>query len=104
MFTLDPRMIEKYADVLIKFALHGGKGVKPGEIVYAVVPDWAKPMYGALQRSIVTAGAHPMMRLLATGFEKEFLMLADDSQAKFFPAAWSRGLAKNILKTVSLPW
>lgn len=83
----EPKMaiLEKYADILINFALNSGKGVKPGEVVYAVVPDSAKPMYGALQAAILKAGAHPLMRFIATGFDKQFYSLSDLAQLKFFP-------------------
>jgi aminopeptidase len=78
-------MLKKYADVLIRFALNSGHGLKRGEVVYCTVPDIAKPMYGALQASILEAGGIPMMHLLATGFQKQYFTLATKDQLTFFP-------------------
>jgi aminopeptidase len=90
------KIIKNYADVLIKFALNSGAGVKPGEVVYCVVPDWAKPMYGALQESILAAGAHPMMRYIPMGFEKDFFLQASEEQITFFPKKFNHALVDTI--------
>lgn len=89
-------IIRKYADVLVRFALNSGEGVKPGEVVYCIVPDWAKPMYGALQDSILSSGAHPIMRYVPMGFEKSFFTLANDEQIMFFPKEYNRALVDTI--------
>jgi aminopeptidase len=78
-------VIEKYADVLVNFALNGGEGIKPGEVVECAVPDIAKPLALALQNAILKSGGHPMVRLLPTGFDKNFFELANQDQLKFFP-------------------
>jgi len=85
MYTPDDDVLSKYADILVKFALNSGGGVKKGEVVQCLVPDVAKPFYGALQTSILTAGAHPLMRFLPTGFDKDYFTLANDDQLTFFP-------------------
>lgn len=83
-------ILEKYADVLVNFALNSGEGVRPGEVVQCLVPDVAKPMYGALQKKLLMAGALPMMRLLATGFGRDYYDLANDDQLTFFPKKYTR--------------
>lgn len=95
-YTPPVEIIRKYADVLVNFALNSGEGVKPEEVVYCIVPDWAKPMYGALQESILKAGAHPMMRYIPMGFEKDFFLTANDKQIAFFPKEWNRALVDTI--------
>jgi aminopeptidase len=89
-FWLNQAFLNSYADILVRYALGSGNGVKPGEVVYCAVPDVAKPMYGALQTSLLRAQAHPVMRLLATGFLKDFYNLADDKQIAFFPRKYHR--------------
>lgn len=96
LFTPDPVILRKYADVLIKFALWGGQGVRPGEVVYVEVPDWAKPLYLALQQSVISAGAHPVMSLVATDAIRDFLFFANDDQIKFFPREFRRGLVRTV--------
>jgi aminopeptidase len=78
-------VLAKYADVLVNFALNGGEGVKPGEVVDCAVPDLAKPLALALQNALLKAGAQPMIRLLPTGFDKDYFNLASDKQLTFFP-------------------
>lgn len=78
-------ILERYADVLVNYALNSGLGIRPGEVVQVVIPDVAKPLYGPLQSAILKAGGHPMMRFLATGFDRQVYTLASDEQLKFFP-------------------
>ena len=37
------KIIERYAQILVNFALNSGTGIKKGEVVRLVVPDVAKP-------------------------------------------------------------
>jgi aminopeptidase len=84
-FQPSQKILTRYADVLVNFALNSGAGVKRGEIVQVVVPDVAKPLALALQNTLLKAGAHPLLRLLPTGFDKDFYNLASDEQLQFFP-------------------
>ena len=95
-FVPSDKIIQNYADVLVNFALNDGKGVSPDQVVYAIVPDWAKPMYGALQKAILKAGAHPMMRYIPMGYEKDFFEVANDKQIAYFPAEWTKALVDTI--------
>ena len=47
-----------YADVLINFALGGGKGIKKGEVVRVSASESAKPLYMAVCNAVVDAGGH----------------------------------------------
>lgn len=96
MYIPSDEILQKYADVFIRFALHGGKGVKPGEVVYCLIPEWARPIYIPLQTAILKAGAHPLMRLMATGVDRDFYELASDAQLAYFPERWQRGLVDTI--------
>jgi len=90
MYQPSQEVLKKYADVLVKFALNSGKGISPGEVVQCVVPDVAKPFLIALQRSILEAGGHPVLRLLPTGVDKTFYELANEDQLSFFPTKFIR--------------
>ena len=89
-------IIDKYAHVLVNFALNSGKGVKRGEVVQCVVPDVAKPMALALQNTLLKAGAHPIIRLLPSGFDKDFYSLASDEQLTFFPREFLKARSELI--------
>ena len=43
MYQPSQKILEKYADVIVNFALGGGKGIKKGETVRLTVYDIAKP-------------------------------------------------------------
>lgn len=87
-------IIDKYADVLVNFALNSGEGIAEGEVVRIVVPDIAKPLALALQNNVLEAGAHPMIRLIPTEFNKDFYTLADDDQLTFFPEEYLKAQAE----------
>ncbi len=89
-------IIDKYAHVLVNFALNSGVGVKKGEVVQCIVPDVAKPMALALQNTLLKAGAHPMIRLLPSGLDRDFYNLASDEQLSFFPRKFLKARADLI--------
>ena len=57
-----PKVLQKYADLLIKFALNGGKGIKKGEVVRITVPECAKLFIPPLRRSVLSAGGHMILK------------------------------------------
>lgn len=87
-------IIEKYARVLVNFALNSGRGLQPNEVVEITVPDVAKPMARVLQNRVLKAGGHPIVRLLPTGFEQDYYTLAKDHQLTFFPKKYWRSKAE----------
>lgn len=89
-FVPSQQILIRYAQVLVNYALNSGEGVRPGEVVQCTVPDIAKPLALTLQNEILKAGAHPIIRILPTGFEKDFYDLANDEQLTFFPEAYQR--------------
>ncbi len=95
-YTPPQSILRKYAEVLVNFALNSGKGVKKGEVVECAVPDVAKALALELQNVILEAGAHPMIRLIPTEFEKDFFQRASTEQLTFFPASYLRAKSKII--------
>lgn len=102
MYQPNQLMLKKYADVLIKFALNSGKGIKKGEVVQCIVPDIAKPLLLALHESILEAGGHPMMRMIPTGTQKTFYDLANDDQLTFFPQKYIKSRVDLIDHSVGI--
>lgn len=101
-FTPAPELLDRYADVLINFALHGGQGVRPGEVVQLRVPEAAKPLLVALRRAVLKAGAHPLVHFIPDDFAREFYELANADQLAFFPETYLRGTVDQIDHTVSI--
>lgn len=84
-------ILDKYAQILVNFALNGGKGVKTGEVVFLQVPESAKPLLLSLHRQVLKSGGHPIVQYLPDEMEKEFFVNASQDQLKFFPAHFLRG-------------
>jgi len=57
-YTPSKKILEKYADVLVNFGLHDGKGIKKGEIVRLVGNEACKPLYSAIYREIIRKGGY----------------------------------------------
>jgi aminopeptidase len=90
------KILAKYADVLINFALNSGHGVRRGEVVLLQVPESAKPMLEALHKAVLRAGAHPIIQYLPDNMSRQFYELANQEQIKFFPAKYLRGRIDEI--------
>lgn len=95
-------VLDKYADVLINFALNSGKGVNPNEVVQIGVPDVAKPLALSLYKVTLEAGAHPMLRLTPTEFDPYFYNLANENQLNFFPKKFLKSRADLLDHSVGI--
>jgi aminopeptidase len=94
-------ILERYASVLIDFALGGGRGVQPDEVVRVVAPESAKPLYAALNRAVWRAGGHVIGAYQpdddrAVNLSRDFYELASPEQLTHFPALYTRGLIDEI--------
>jgi len=108
-YVPEQAVLARYADVLVNFALGGGKGVKKHEVVFVALHEVAKPLLPHLQRAILKAGAHmvldyrpddgPDMSLSRTFYE-----LAGPHHLSFFPDKHMRGVvdqADHLLMMIS---
>lgn len=92
-----PDILEKYAQVLINFALGGGEGIKRGETVLVQVPEAAKPLYVPLRNTVLKAGGFPIMQLVADNArEADIYQLSSPEQLQFFPNKYLKGLVAEI--------
>ncbi len=95
MYVPSQKILKKYADVLIKFALGSGKGIKKGETVFLQIPESSKAMLNPLVESVLEAGGNPLIHYTPEGtdrwlsVDKVFLQKANDAQIAYLP--------KNIL-------
>jgi aminopeptidase len=95
------KILERYARVLVNFALNRGKGIKPGDVVYLIASEYSKPLYFELRKAIIKSGGHIISDYRPDvddnfNFEKEFLTLANDQQLTFFPDKYFRGLIDQV--------
>lgn len=101
-YTPNEKLLKKYADVLVNFALGGGKGIKKGEVVRVSAAESAKPLYNAVCQAVIDAGGHVIGnyspddeqgdRRRAESFTRYFYEHASDEQIKYFPSKYLKGL------------
>lgn len=101
-FSPPIEILNKYAQVLVNFALGNDEGIKAGEVVQCIVPDVAKPLAHALHNEIIKAGGHVMIRLIPTGFSRDFYQLANLDQLQFFPNNYLKSRVKLIDHSISI--
>ena len=102
MYQPAHEILEKYAQVLVNFALNSGQGVKPGEVVRLIVSEVAKPLYFAIRNEILKAGAHPLSFYQPDDVSRSYFELANDDQLKFFPKKFFKGLADSIDHSIAI--
>ncbi len=101
MYHPPQKIIDRYAHVLVNFALGGGKGIKKGDVVYLVADEVAKPFYVALRNTILRAGGHVIGGYRPSvdakhNLDRDFYLIAENHQLEFFPAKYMRGLVEDI--------
>ncbi len=106
-YTPSPVILERYASVLVNFALGGGRGVQPGEVVRVVAPESAKALYVELNKAVWRAGGHVIGGYQpdddeAFNLSRDFYELASDAQLDRFPASYMRGLVDEMDHQVSV--
>ena len=106
-YTPAQEILERYASVLVDFALGGGGGIKPGEVVRVTSPECAKPLYMELLKAVwrsgghVIGGYHPDEEQRGGG-SPDFFELAGEAQIDHFPARYMRGLVDEMDHQVSV--
>jgi len=100
-YTPPAEILERYASVLVDFALGGGEGVQPGEVVRVVAPESAKPLYAALNRAVWRADAHAIGSYQPdddpeVNLARDFYEIASAEQLDYFPGSYMRGLVDQI--------
>ena len=106
-YTPPPEILERYAAVLVDYALGGGEGVQPGQVVRVTAPESARPLYMELCRAVwraggnVIGGYHPDDEQ-GMGGSKAFFELASEEQIDHFPGHYLRGLVDEMDHQVSV--
>jgi aminopeptidase len=100
-FTPSQQILERYANVLINFALGSGAGIKRGDVVRIVAHEAAKPLYAELHRTVWRAGGHTIGHYIPDddgdlNLSRDFYELAGDEQIDHFAATYMRGLVDQM--------
>ncbi len=108
-YTPPVDILEKYAELIVKFGLQTRDGKKPkkGSVVQFTVPEVAKPLYFHLQAAILKAGFNPLGVFIPDNDEdynlsKNFFDHAKREQLTFFADKYYKGLIDQVDCTISI--
>ena len=90
-------IIERYAGLLVNYALGDAEGIRQGEVVLVVGDEDAKPLFREVCRAVWRAGGHVLQQFMPAedrhdSLQRIFFEEASDEQLDFFPAVHQRGL------------
>jgi aminopeptidase len=96
-YEVPEEYIERYADLLINYALGGGEGIKRGDVVRVIAPESAKPLYAELCRAVWRVGGNVIGDYMPdddarVNLMRDFYEIGSEEQHGFFPASYVRGL------------
>jgi aminopeptidase len=95
-YTPPDDILEKYAKVLINFALGGGMGIKKRDVVFLQIPECAKPFLLHLRKAVLNSGGFPIVQYLPDDITRDFFEHANDEQLAFFPEKFLKGKVEQM--------
>jgi aminopeptidase len=106
-YTPPQEVLERYARVLVDFALGGGNGIRQGDVVRIAAPECARPLYVELNRAVWRSGGHVLSAYqpdddAGANLQRDFFELASDAQLEHFPSSYMRGLVDEMDHQVSV--
>lgn len=100
-YEVPSALLDRYADVVVNFALGGGEGIRPGEVVNVTATETAKPLYAEVCRAIWRSGGHVISDYRPdddheVNLARDFFEIAAPEQHGFFPDRLFRGLVDQV--------
>lgn len=89
-------ILQRYADVLINFALGNGTWIKPGDVVLLSVPECARPLLAPLHDTVLKSGGNPVVEIIPDGLQRSFFQNANESQLLYRPMQRLLGTVADI--------
>ena len=96
-FTPSTEHLDRYARLLVDFALGGGEGIAPGDVVMVSCEESARPLYAAVCRAVWRSGGHVLSQYApdsgdGISVQRDFYELASEAQLDFFAERYWRGV------------
>jgi aminopeptidase len=96
MYQPSRKILERYADVMVNFAIGKGRGIRKGDVVQVTACESAKPLFVEILHAITKAGGHTISRYFPDddktfNVDRDFYLNAQDYQLRFFPSKYYRG-------------
>ena len=95
-------MLDRYARLLVEFALGGGRGIARGDVVMVSAADAARPLYIAVRDAVLRSGGTVIGDYHPGGADRSALELASLEQLSTFHRPYYRGLAATIDHRVAI--
>jgi aminopeptidase len=96
MYIPDKQILEKYAKVMVDFALGFTKGIKTGDKVLIQYYQPAKPLALEVYKRILEKGAFPILKNYDDDFQKVLFDIATDEQIEWWPREYTKALVDTI--------
>lgn len=94
------KILEKYANVMVHYALNEGKGIKKNEVVLLLGNEQTKPLLFEIYKKIIDAGGHVILEYLPNdseyNFEEYLYTKGNKKQVSYFPEKLVRGKIDSI--------
>ena len=90
MYAPSLEILEKYADVLVNFALRWWKWINPWDVVYIEIPECAKQFLIPIQTAILKSWWHPIINYIPDWIKRDFYENASDEQLSFVAEAYQK--------------
>lgn len=90
---ISKEILEKYAEVMVKFAVGRGKGIKKGDNVQIVYDMSATPLGREIYKQVIKAGGNPFNKIVDDQISKIFYENSSDEQLEFFPENYYHAMA-----------
>ena len=90
-------IVERYARLLVDFALGEGEGIEPGHTVRVVGAEETKPLFVEVCRAVWRSGGNVIYQMEPTQDERfnlarDFYEIATEAQLDHFPESYRRGI------------
>ncbi|HEX3616886.1 MAG TPA: aminopeptidase [Solirubrobacteraceae bacterium] len=94
-------VLERYARLLVEFALGHGNGIQPGDVVQINGNDACKPLYVESCKAVWRAGGHVIHAYRPSEDENDdvrraFYEMASDEQIGFLPDVYERAMVDQV--------
>lgn len=100
-YEVPHQYVERYADLLVNYALGAGEGIAGGDVVWVQAPESAKPLYAELCRAVWRAGGMTISGYrpdadAETNLERDFYEIASEEQIACFLERYMRGIVDEV--------
>jgi len=102
MYQPSQEILQKYATVLVEFALNDGDGIRKDDVVFLATQVPGIPLAKEVYRSILKSGGLPVVQIIEDDFKLVNLQEGSDGQIAFFPEKYYRGIADSADHSVRI--